>query len=384
MSTIRLSQREAQYLFSQMKFKDKKWKGISKAQKAYQEHFKKKISRPTIYKLIELYPEGVVKRAKKVEPRYIAEFRETEGWKALRDHKYAKEMQNAVMQGWRILGNKEPLDWTVDDVTNLRKPKVKGKENPLYLPDTKDIKPEHAVNLRRAFKGLSLFHLTKPLENVKKRATGVRKQWYLETPEIIRLILGITRLDVLLFVILDLQCGARPSSMVAMKVSDIKFEKNYIQYYESKTREYVPRFFIPETMKLLKRYVSDHRLKLTSKLFQRSQRFYSTQLQAVARRHGIEKLQIEGAGAYLLRHTFATQASEHDVSMEVVMKQGNWKDAKTVIDHYMFVKTSKMMRELLGVEIEKPKNFGDWIRQFVPHWEKRYLQVKQRFGAKLT
>ena len=386
MSTVRLSQREAQYIFGQMKFdvKAKKWKGVSKAQKAYAEHFKKKISRPTIYKLIELYPEGVVKRAKKVEPRFVAEFKETEAWKGLYDHKFAKRILPILMMAWKLLDKKEPLDWTVEDVRSLRKPKIKGKDNPLYIPVTKDISPQHAVNLRRAFKGLSLFHLEKPLEGVPKRPIGVRRQWFLEGHEIIRMILGMTRLDVLLFMILDLQCGARPSSMVAMKVSDINYAKNYVQYYESKTKEYVPRFFIPETMSLLKRYIVDHKLKPNQKLFQRKQRFYTTQLQVVARRQNIEKLQIEGAGAYILRHTFATQASEHDVSMEVVMKQGNWKDAKTVMDHYMFIKTSKMMRELLGVEIEKPKNFGDWIRQFVPHWEKRYLHIKEKFGTKLT
>jgi len=386
MSTIRLTERESRFLFSKMMFdkKAQKWKGITKAQKAYEKKFNRTISRPTIYKLIELYPEGIIKRAKKIEPRYVAEFKETEAWQKLKDHKYTRDILTVLLKAWRILDKKEPIDWSIEDVSDLRKPKIKGKNNPLYLPTTKDIKPEYAVNLRRAFKALALYHLEKPLENVKKRPVGARRQWFLEAFEIIRLIAGITRLDVLLFVILDLQCGARPSSMIAMKVSDINFPKNYIQYYESKTQEYVPRFFVPETMSLLKRYISDHRLKPNQKLFHRNQRFYSTQLQAIGKRHNIEKLEITGAGAYLLRHTFATQASEHDVSMEVVMKQGNWKDAKTVLDHYMFVKTSKMMRELLGIEIEKPKNFGEWIRQFVPHWEKRYLQIKKKFGVKLT
>jgi len=384
MSTVRLSQREAEFLFKNMKFdiKRKKWKGITKAQRAYEEKFKRKISRPTIYKLIDLYPQGVVKRAKKVEPRYVAEFRETEAWQRLSDHKFAKHIEPPLMLAWKLLDKKEPVDWTVEDVRGLRKPTIKGKPNPLYLHVTKDIKPEHAVNLRRAFKALSLFHLEKPLENVPKRPAGTRRQWFLESHEIIRLILGITRLDLLLFVVLDLQCGARPSSMVAMKVSDINYAKNYIQYFESKTKEYVPRFFVPETMSLLKRFVSDQRLKPNQKLFHRTQRFYTLSLKSIGRKQHIEKLEVEGAGAYLLRHTFATQASEHDVSMEVVMKQGNWKDAKTVMDHYMFVKTSKMMRELLGIEIEKPKNFGEWIRQFVPHWEKRYLELRARSQRK--
>jgi len=281
------------------------------------------------------------------------------------------------MRAWRVLAKKEPVDWSIDDVRSLRNPIVKGHENILYLPVTKDIRPNDAVQLRRVFKALSLYHLEKPLQNVPKRPVGTRRQWYLETSEIIRLINGIWGLELLLFVVLDLQCGARPVSMMAMKVSDINYGKNYVQYYESKTKEYVPRFFIPETLSLLKRYISDKRLKPNQKLFSQRKEFYSSQLKAIGRKQGIAKLEVKGAGAYILRHTFATQASEHDVSMEVVMKQGHWRDAKTVMDHYMFVKTSKMMRELLGVEIEKPKNFGEWIRQFVPHWEKRYLRIRE-------
>lgn len=378
MSTIRLNVREVEFLFSQMKYdkRAKKWKKISEAQRAFKERFKKKISRPTIYKLIKMYPEGVVKKAKKIEPRYVAKFENTEAWRRLRDHKYAKQIKSALLPAWRLLKEKEPLDWSVEDVTRLRSPMIYGRDNILYLSLTKDIAPEHATNLRRAFEGLALYDLAKPLKKVPKRPVGVRKQWYLENHEILKLINAIKEVSLLIFVVLCIQCGARPSSMVRIKVSDINFEKNYIHYYEPKTREYVPRFFVPETMSLLKRYVSDMRLKLNQRLFPFRQRFYTEKLKDVGREQGVDKLVVKGAGAYVLRHTFATQASEHDVSMEVVMKQGNWKDAKTVIDHYMFIKTSKMQRELLGIVVEKPKNFGDWVRQFGPHWEKRYLEIR--------
>jgi len=375
-STVRLNRREVEFLFSNMKKRRGKWKGITKAQRAFKEEFGKSISRPTIYKIIELYPEGTVKKAKKIEPRYVTEFTNTEAWKRLKDHKYATEIKFSLLTAWRLLGKKEPVDWTIEDVQELRKPMVGGKDNILYLNVTKDISPKAATSLRRAFRGLSLYDLVKPLEHVPKRPLGTRKQWYLENSEIIKLFEGIEKVDTLLFVVLDLQCGARPNSMVRIKVSDINFGKNYIYYYESKTKEHIPRFFIPETMSLLRRYISDMRLKLTDRLLKRSLRNYTEELKAIGKKQGIEKLIVKGAGAYVLRHTFATQASEHDVSLEVVMKQGNWKDAKTLMDHYMFIKTSKMMRELLGVEVEKPKNFGEWVKQFVPYWEKKYLEIR--------
>ena len=379
MSTIRLNVREVEFLFRHMQYdkKAKKWKKISHAERAFREHFKKKISRPTIYKLIELYPEGVVKKAKKIEPRYVQEFENTEAWRRLKDHKYAQKIKPRLLRAWKLLGKKEPEDWTDEDVRELRKPMVRGRDNTLYLSLTKDIAPDNAVNLRRAFHALALYELEKALERVPKRPAGVRKQWYLENHEIIKLFNSVKDPELLLFIVLDIQCGARPVSMLGIKVTDVNFGKNYIHYYESKTKEYVPRFFVPETMSLLKKYVSDMRLKQNQKLFSKTVKYYTDLLRAIGKEHNIEKLTVKGAGAYILRHTFATQASEHDVSMEVVMKQGNWKDAKTVVDHYMFIKTSKMQRELLGIEVEKPKNFGEWIRQFVPHWEKRYLEIRR-------
>jgi len=379
MSTIRLSQSEAEFLFKNMKFdkKTRKWKRITEAQRAFKERFRREISRPTIYKLIEMYPEGMVPKAKKIEPRYVEEFERTEAWQKLKDHKYASQIKPALMSAWRLLDKKEPVDWTDEDVRDLRKPMVRGHDNILYLNLTKDIKPEHASNLRRGLHALSLYDLEKPLELVPKRPAGVRKQWYLENNEIIKLFQTIDEPDVLLFVVLDLQCGARPISMAGIKVSDINWERNYIHYFESKTSQYVPRFFIKETMSLLKRYISDMRLGFNQKLFPNAQEYYTDSLKEAGRKGNIEKLVVKGAGAYVLRHTFATQSSEHDVSMEVVMKQGNWTDAKTLMDHYMFIKTSKMQRELLGEVVEKPKNFGDWIRQFVPHWEKRYLEIRR-------
>lgn len=378
MSTVRLNMREVEFLFRQMKYdkRTKKWKGVSRAERKFREHFKKKISRPTIYKLIALYPDGIVKKAKKIEPRYVQVFQETEAWRRLKDYKYAKKIYTTFLTAWRLLKQKEPLDWTEDDMRSLRKPIVDGQENPLYIPLTKDIAPECAVALRRAFRELGLYHLEKPLVNVPKRPIGVRRQWFFENSEMAKLFKNVDDLDLLVFIVLDVQCGARPSSMVAMKVQDINYGKHYIHYFEPKTKEYVPRFFIAETMSLLKRYISDMHLNFNQKLFSKPSRAYTDMLKKIGKEADIPKLVVKGAGAYLLRHTFATQASEHDVSMEVVMKQGNWKDAKTLLDHYMFVKTSKMRRELLGEVVEKPKNFGEWIRQFVPYWEKRYLQIK--------
>jgi len=341
-----------------------------------------KLSRPTIDKWLNRFPHGVpaLRAPRLTEPKYVEDFNATEAWQRLKDHKYAKEIKTSLLTAWKLLGKREPIEWTDQDVRDLRKPTVTRKgitqDNTLYLPLTKDIAPEHAVNLRRALHALSLYMLEKPLEEVPKRPHGSRQQWFLENSDLINLLSGADDIETLLFCVLGIQCGARPTSMTQIRVSDINFEKNYIQYYEGKRRQYIPRFFIPETMMLLRRYISDKNLKMTDRLFSQDAMEYTNRLKTIGFSQNIPKLQAEGAGAYLLRHTFATQASEHDVSLEVVMKQGGWTDASTLLNHYLFVKSSKMQRELLGVEVEKPLNFGQWIKQFMPYWEKRYNELR--------
>jgi len=48
----------------------------------------------------------------------------------------------------------------------------------------------------------------------------------------------------------------------------------------------------------------------------------------------------------------------------------------TLMKHYVAVKTSKKRRKLLGIIEEKPLNFGDWIKQFVPIVQKRYAELR--------
>jgi hypothetical protein len=215
-------------------------------------------------------------------------------------------------------------------------------------------------------KDLNLYALVKPLEDVEKGHTATRREWYLSDAEIKLLLANVDQLDLLLFIWLELQCGARPISMVSTKVSDINFEKEYITYFESKKKTQGERYFIAETFQLLQAYISDMHIGKFDRLFKQHQNVYSDAFKKLGVALGIELFKQEGAAAYTLRHTFATQSSDHDVSLEVVMSQGGWSESSTLMKHYVAVKTSKKKRELLGVIEEKPLNFGDWIKQFVP------------------
>jgi integrase len=346
-----------------------------------------KATRPTVLGRIRDLPNGVAEAStpKRVEAAFVGAFENTEAWKRLRDHKYAQLIKTPMGRAFQLLGNLEPKFWSLDDIKDLRKPQVTRngatRPNTLYNPNTKDIRPEAATNIRRALKDLNLYALVKPLEDVEKGHTATRREWYLSDAEIKMLLANVDQLDLLLFIWLELQCGARPISMVSTKVSDINFEKEYITYFESKKKTQGERYFIAETFQLLQAYISDMHIGKFDRLFKQHQNVYSDAFKKLGVALGIELFKQEGAAAYTLRHTFATQSSDHDVSLEVVMSQGGWSESSTLMKHYVAVKTSKKKRELLGVIEEKPLNFGDWIKQFVPIVKDSYARLRQKVSV---
>ena len=392
--SVRLTMKEAEFLFKHMKYdvRARKWKRKKHALRLFNEQFrigKKPLSRPTVDKLIKLYPRGIVKKPKKLQPRYIERFEESETYERLRHWIHWTARKGSVLAAFYLLKQKDPADWTIDDMKMLKNdPIVHGKDNTLFSPVTKMIAPEHAVKLRTALYRIGNYEAIKGLKDVKKRPAGIRKTWWLQNKGIISMFQNTNLPDMLLFEVMELQCGGRPTPTLNLKVRDVKFEKVTddrgiehtilnIPMFESKKAIWVDRYFSKETADLVKRYIGDMQLKPNDRLFPniKDTDHCTTLLKRIGKRANVELIVRKGAGAYILRHTYATQASEHDVSAEVIMDMGAWKTWSVVTDHYLFVRKEKKLREQLGLEI-KVLNFGDWIKQFVPHWEKRYLEIR--------
>ena len=384
--TLRIKKSELETLFAILR-RDSKgtWKRKTEAAN------KTGLSRTTIDKILKAYPHGLPSKPKLGEGKYVDAFENSESWQKLKDHKYAGEIRTTLKEAFRLLGNTEPKTWSVDDLKDLRKPTVTRRgvtrQNVLYKANTQDIAPNHATNIRRAFDDLNLtqIHIT-GLKDVEKGFTATRQEWYLREDSIKAVIQNVNDVETLMFTVLELQCGARPISMVQTKVDDLKFGESppYMSYFESKNQIAGQRYFIPDTWRLIQRYISDLGLAKNQRLFkaytqERPQDYFSDRFKEAGVRAGIELFEREGAAMYVLRHTFATQARDHDVSLEVVMKQGGWTEASTLMKHYIFVKKSKMTRELGAVskeESEKTIPFGDWLKQFVPVWEQRYNELR--------
>jgi len=394
MSEVRLTIEEAQFLFSHLKYdaKTKKWKRKVEAINAHYEKYrkplnKKPLSRPTLDALIALKGEQWLTRktltAKKIEPRYVSEFRQTEAWiKFWQHHRYAKRYFRYMKEIFKLLGNKEPMDYDRADLEKLRTPLVNGKDNPFYLTMTKDIEEHAGGTIRSALKVLptTTTYTLDALKGVKKRPRGIRKGWWLKNDEITTLLQAIAEPHVLLFVVLELQCGGRPDALVRYTKTDrIRYEKNAIEMYETKRMVYTARKFHPKTMEFVKRYISDMNIAFGERLLPEDGEYYTDRLKYYGKKLGIALLETKGAGAYILRHTFATQACEHGVSLDVVVKQGGWAEGevRSLLAHYVEILEEKMDRELLGVVTVKPKSFKEWIEMFVPIWEKRYGEIRK-------
>jgi len=391
---IRISVDEAEFIFEHLKYDKKtgKWKGEVEAQTAHYEKYRKPLGKPqmdrkTIDKLIALkgseWLEKGTLKPKKIEPRYVSEFKQSEAWlKFWQHHRYAKRYLAVMKEVFKLLENKEPMDYTRADLEKLRTPMIDGRDNPLYLPLTKDIEEHIAGTIRSALKVLptTTTYTLDALKGIKKRPRGTRKGWWLKDDETKRLLEAIEEPHVLLFTVLELQCGGRPEALVRHTKTDrIRYEKNVIEMYETKRLAYTPRKFHPKTMEFVKRYISDMNIGLGERLLPFDGMYYTERLKAYGKKLGIPLLETKGAGAYILRHTFATQACEHGVSLDVVVKQGGWAEGevRSLLAHYVEILEEKMDRELLGVVTEKPKSFQEWIEQFIPIWEKRYGEIRK-------
>ena len=359
------------------------WKNIAEASNRFG------VDRATIRKSLEIYPDTPTAYAKKVFPQKIERFYETEAWQRIKGKKYEKDMEATLKKAWEILDRTDPLTWSKSHVDMLRTQFIEDKPNPLYIGVTNDVSPEHATSLRRAFKAMDhplRVQLDKSLEQVPKRPAGARIDWYLEDDEIRLLIEKINLLDVLLYMRVGLECGARPDALAGKKkakelmltTDKIDYEKHCIKRYEGKKRRWVYPKFVDSTMDMVKRYVMDMRIPYGEPLFPYSPDYYSASLKEAGKKADIAKLMKKGAGAYILRHTFATQAGEHDVSLETVMEMGGWKDSKTLLDFYMRIKEAKIAREIRGELKENALDFASWVNQFAPVWDKRYLEIAHK------
>lgn len=376
-----------------------KWRGVGKAAKEFG------VSRQTItLSWLTEHPTDPQRqtRVKIMKPKIVAEFEKTQAYEIIQGHEFAKDIQNTLFQGWKFLGKVDPVTWNHSHYKILRQRTYNNELNPLYKHKTSDIGSEHATNLRRFlrhYRPENKDDCIDVLKNVKKRPAGARIEWYLDAEEIIPLIHVTERLDVLMYEMVELESGARPGAICYGKDSKghplpkdtwytpsmINKKRNIIRRWENKKKNYARAKHQTAHIELLERYIADMGINKDELIFPFSSRVYSNKIQEYGQKAEIELFNKKGSGAYIMRHTFATQALEHDVSIEVVAEIGGWKTTDVIRDYYAGLKESKIDREILDKKTEGVLTWREWISQFTPYFKAKYEEIiREKLRGNIT
>ena len=358
-----------------------KARGVSHASKTL------KISRPTIYAILEAYPEA----PNKTIPKYVEEWKQTEGYQFFRDHVKGKVSKSAYysfinfgLDAWRLLHKKDPVSLTLEDYQKLWN--YPAFYDSYYLEREKEqISYNHACFVRKwinvmaqnpespakaewVARGSTLF-TTKGL----KRPKGMYKSRFLEEPEEISLIEACDNHTFLLWLRLAKESLGRASSTEFMTPADINFRQCTIKMYEPKTEDYLPRLFHASTLKLLDRFITDYSIGRHEKLFP-SYQWIRKQLKDTAERGKVKKITDDRVATHIMKHTGITQGALHGLSMEELSEQSGT-DPSTLRDFYIGGVQRKLRHSILGEPKEVKEEWHEWIERLDGVYQKQYEEL---------
>jgi hypothetical protein len=341
-----------------------RWKGVSKAARVT------KLHRDTVTRLLKDFP---TKPVKKIVPKYYEQFEETTGYKRLEvelKHKpWFQDVKHVVLEAFHFLGNKDPVYWTLEDVQKVRRDCLK-----LRSPDTNDIHPNNATELRRAIRVLNKYDLLPAFERVPKLPAGKKLEWFMEEPDLIKLIHVIRRPDTLLYLYTGVTTGARHSGTVTLAPERIKTSRGEMLIYETKRKTYVPKVMPQCVIDLLNQYIIDFQFKGDQKVFPYGYAFYNRSLKAAGKNAGLT----DETTTHILKHTFVSQASFHGVSLDIISKQTGT-DEGTLKKYYRAEDVRRARHELRG-EDYGVISFPEWVEKTLnPHFVARYKEIKDRY-----
>jgi integrase len=340
------------------------------------------MSRTTLYTLLKEFPT----KPDKTLPKYVFQWEETAGNQMFIEKYQGKirHFRTYVVQGmkaWLLLDKKDPVSWDIEDFRKIWNAKefkdsITGK-----------IAFQNAVIFRKWMRAIGKGELG-DLEEFKtdglKRPKGMRRQWFLDDDEIKRLIEAMDRPGLLVSFTIALLSGGRVSSIVKSDLSkgirpmDVDEKNSAILMFEPKLNKYVPRFFHPKAIELVKRYINDFSIKPNESLFLDDSTMRQ-HLKRISIKAKVSKIADMRGAWHITKHTFVTQGVYHGLSIEVVSDQAGT-DPKTLLDFYAGMKEKKLRAELLG-EKSVIEPFHLWsLRVIIEPAIKRYekLQVNEQ------
>lgn len=325
------------------------------------------LSRPTIYKLLEEFPE----KPSKTQPKYVDNLEESEGFFRL-EQMFSKTISSnawtntktTVRRAFKILGyNKDPITWTEEDYRTL------WAAPEFFSEECKGINKRFAVALRRLMRAtdnhnlLAKFKFNNPPE-------GKKKQWFLHDEDIKKLIPAFEQVDVLLYFFTGISVGARSSAIEGIKAKDLDTIDNVLQVYEQKVRHYVLKYPPKALVKILQQYIEDYNIQPEEKLFKNSYDFYRTALLAAGKKAQLAKK----VTTHIMKHTFVTQANRHGASAETIVHQTGT-ELRCLEKFYRATNEAKLRHEMQGTPINY-KPFPDWILELSIYVKANYNKLR--------
>jgi len=405
--SLRVEPSKLRKLFQVLKYDPKKgkWKKISEASRVTG------LSRPTIYKILEIYPHGLPEERapRKGLPKYVEDFKQTLVYeRILKD--YTDPKTGKLKQHGKVLlrmglalfrMTKEKYGRYIDPATlDLNFFREAWQRPEFRDPETGAIAFHNAVAMRAiiSYAGYDLKRY-KEFETKGLKRKPRKKTWYLSEDELIRFIYGITEIDTLVFARIGFESGARFSSVIDVSTDKIAWEHNMILMYEPKVKQLEERYFADSTMQFLRQYIRD--FNVVGRLFKWGKS--KTTRYKVARNRLLkaglnaglyrilgkkkDKVIYEGkpTTTHLLKHTFVSLASLHGFGLDDVAEQTGT-DPSTLKQYYLGVGKDKLKALILGKYDFIP--WHEWIDKVLhPHYQKRYEQLKplmiQKNGLKM-
>jgi integrase len=339
-----------------------KFRNISEASR------KTGISRPTIYAILEKYPE----KPSKTKPKFMESLETSEGFKAIEEMYKARisangwyNIKRTLRDAVTIIGyNKDPVSWTEEDYRTL------WYHAQFHSEECKGIGKKPATALRQLMRATNNHNLLAKFK-YNNPPEGKKKNWFLHTSEIKDIVAHIENRETLLLLFTGISTGARHSGLESIKIENLDFNDNAIEVYEKKVRGHVLKFPPVEVMKLIERYVNDENLKATDNLFQHGYAWHLNKLKKAGRKAGVKKT----VSTHILKHTFVSQAHRHGVSGSTISNQTGT-ELRCLVKFYRAESEDLLRSEMQGIEY-KHKPFHVWVRELSYYFRARYEALKR-------
>jgi hypothetical protein len=325
------------------------------------------------------------------EVRRVEKYQETDAYRRLDKNmplklqKYKSSIHRVLSRAHYMLGNNEPMNWTPQDIKNLRAGRIEDYDPKTfesrqkiwkrYVYDEKKaeqgfadpINFEFATQFRRAMRILELYELEKAFPHTPLRAPMKKDDWLREN-QILSLITKIEEIDTLIAVALQMLGGARVSSVLEIERKNIMNDR--VMEYETKISQWVERLYDPSIINLVMDYVNHFNIQ--DRLFHFDSAELNRRLRKASKTAEISFGKNKYVTTHLLKHTFVTQASLHVVPLEAISEQTGT-EVRTLKLYYRGAPSKLAQIAILGVKEEEQLDLPTWIRNIIyPAFKARY------------